>query len=48
MTDADKLALKDIIKAFEAKMKVRHIENKINKSEEESKPVNKLPFDKKK
>lgn len=47
MSEADKLVLKDVIEAFEAKLKVRHIENKINKSEEESKPVNKLPFDKK-
>ena len=47
MTEADKLVLKDVIEAFEAKFKIKHIEAKINKVEEESKPVNKLPFDKK-
>jgi len=47
MCEADKLVLKDVIESFEAKLKLRQIEQQINKSEEESKPVNKLPFDRK-
>lgn len=47
MSDHDKVLLKDVIEAAKAKENLKRLAAKIDKDTDEKKPVNRLPYDKK-